>query len=177
MVKFADSKAFHQGISFGVVSSAMTVLGVSLGMWASGGRIEVLIASIIGLSISNSMADAFSIYMANTATKDGAIAVQSALVTLCIEFLLPFIFVLPVLFLKLGQAILVNIIIGVVLVAYMGYYVSTLNNLDKDATVKRIVEYTGVLAVILICTMLSGKFTSTIQPALKRINAKFTAMY
>ena len=49
------SKAFKQGISFGVVSSTMTVLGVSLGTWASGGKIAALIATILGLSISNSL--------------------------------------------------------------------------------------------------------------------------
>ena len=57
------TKAFRQGISFGVVSSAMTVLGISLGMWSSAGKLRAIVASIIGLSISNSLADAFSMYM------------------------------------------------------------------------------------------------------------------
>ena len=55
-----QSKAFRQGISFGLVSSAMTVLGISFGVWSSGQDLQAIIASIIGLSISNSLADSFS---------------------------------------------------------------------------------------------------------------------
>ena len=69
-------------IKFGIVSSVMTVFGLSIGIWTSGqGRIETLIASILGLSINNAAADSFSIYMVDQATSNKSIALQSAFVT------------------------------------------------------------------------------------------------
>ena len=169
------SKAFKQGISFGVVSSTMTVLGVSLGTWASGGKIAALIATILGLSISNSFADAFSIYLANTATSDANIALSSALVTGAIELLLPFIFTIPLIFLKLKTAIIVNVILGFLIIAFMGYYVSVLNKLSGDIIIGRIFLYIIVLAGILVTTLYSGKLTLKLQPAIEALNRKFTS--
>lgn len=174
-MSFMNSKAFKQGISFGVVSSTMTVLGVSVGMWTSGGHISSLIASILGLSISNSLADAFSIYMANTATDDANIALSSALVTGTIEFILPFLFILPLIFCKLKTAILINIIFGFLLVGSMGYYVSILNNLDTDMTIKRIGTYLIVLIGILGLTSITGILSKMATPYIKQLNNKFTA--
>ncbi len=160
-----NSKAFKQGISFGVVSSAMTVLGLSIGMWSSGGKIETLMIGILGLSISNALADAFSMYMANTATKNTNIAFTSALITGAIEFILPFLFTIPLIFLKLKTAVYVNIILGFLLVGGMGYYVSLLNNLTTYMTIRQISFYVLVLTSILIATSLSGKLISNIPYA------------
>ena len=169
-----NSKAFKQGISFGVVSSTMTVLGVSIGMWTSGGQISSLIVSILGLSISNSLADAFSIYMANTATDNTNIALSSALVTGTIEFTLPFLFILPLIFFKLKTAILINIIFGLLLVGTMGYYVSILNKLDTNMMIKQIGIYLLVLIGILGLTSLTGKLSKRMTPYIKQLNDKFT---
>lgn len=169
-----SSKAFKQGVSFGVVSSVMTVLGLSVGIWTSGGQIETLIASMLGLSLSNALADAFSIYMANLATKENSMALQSALITGIIEFGLPFIFVIPILFLQLTKAIIVNIIMGFILVSYMGYYVSKLNNLDRNTIIKRIFLYGGILTIILVSTTISGYITKKLEPGIKKINSAFT---
>ena len=173
-MSFFDSKAFKQGISFGIVSSVMTVLGLTMGIWASGGKIETLIASILGLSLSNAFADAFSLYIANLATNEVSMALVSAVVTGCVEFGLPFIFILPILFLKLNIAIIVNIIIGFILVAYMGYYVSKLNRLDRKTIIKRVLLYSGILVLILISTSISGKITEKIEPTIKKINTQFS---
>ena len=68
-VDLFQTKAFRQGISFGVVSSAMTVLGISLGVWSLLAKhLRAIVSSVVGLSISNSLADAFSMYMSDTAT-------------------------------------------------------------------------------------------------------------
>jgi hypothetical protein len=173
-MSFFNSKAFKQGISFGIVSSTMTVLGVSIGMWTSGGKIDTLIASILGLSISNSFADSFSMYMANTAIKNSNIALTSSLVTGGIEFLLPFLFTIPLIFLKLETAIYTNIILGFLLVGGMGYYVSVLNNLSSYMTIRQIIFYLLVLAGILISTSLSGKLIAKIKPDITNLNNRIT---
>ena len=109
-----NSSAFKQGMTFGIISSTMTVLGLTIGIWTSGGNIEILIASILGLSISNAFADSFSMYMSNKATNNHGEALTTAIITGLIEFLLPIIFTISLLFLKLNEAIEFNIIMGIV---------------------------------------------------------------
>lgn len=168
-----NSKAFKQGISFGIVSSAMTVLGLVIGMWASGGKVPVLIASILGLSISNSFADAFSLYIANSATKNNEIALTSALVTGIIEFILPIIFTIPFIILPLNTAIYVNIILGFLLVGGMGYYISLLEHLNTEQTIKKIVTYVIVLIAILVSTSISGNYMPQLQSFVSKLNKQF----
>lgn len=169
-----NSKAFKQGMSFGIISSTMTVLGVSIGMWTSGGDISSLISSILGLAISNAFADAFSIYMANVATANSNIALSSALITGMVEFILPFFFAIPLIFFKLKTAIIINIIMGLILVGIMGYYISILNKLNKFMTFKQIGIYLTTLIFILSLTSLTGKLSKRITPDIKNINNKFT---
>ena len=155
------TKAFRQGISFGVVSSAMTVLGISLGVWSSAGKLRAIVASIIGLSISNSLADAFSIYMSDTATDNSGHPLVSAGVTAAVEFIFPFLFLLPFLTLKLKTAVIVNAIIGIVLVAATGLYVARLNKHSTSQTVKDISLYIGITLAIMALTFVGGKLVNT----------------
>ena len=169
-----DSPAFRQGLSFAVVSSSMTVIGLSAGIWLSGGRIETMLAAIIGLAVSNSFADAFSIYMANLATGDVEMALTSALVTGTIELILPFLFILPLLFLDVKRAVLVNIVFGACLVAGMGYYVALLNHLDHIKMLQRVGIYVAVFIITILSAGFSGKFTRLLAPYVKRINRAST---
>ena len=155
--KLMKSNAFKQGISFGVVSSAMTVLGMSFGMWSSQGTIRNIIASIIGLSISNSLADGFSMYMANVARGDSKMqALQSASVTAVVEGLLPFFFLLPFFYMKTKSAIILNALVGVSLVAITGLYVSRLTKDDEKETIDNSLLYILVTLGIMACTYFGG---------------------
>lgn len=151
-----QTKAFRQGLSFGVVSSAMTVLGISLGVWSSAGKLRAIVASIIGLSISNSLADAFSIYMSDTATGDSKNALISAGVTAGIEFVLPFLFLLPFLTMKLKNAVILNAIVGVLLVATTGIYVAKLNNRTGEKMIEDVGLYVAITGVIMALTYVGG---------------------
>jgi hypothetical protein len=166
MTNFFEGRAFRQGLSFGIVSSAMTVLGISLGMWSSNQGIKAIIASIIGLSISNALADGFSMYMSNKAiqkdTHDKNIAFKSAATTSFVEFILPFIFLLPFLLYKQKTAILLNTILGVILVGGMGIYVSKLNHRSDEETVMDTATYISITFLIMGLTYLSGLITKYI---------------
>lgn len=169
-----DYKALKQGLSFGIISSTMTVLGLVIAMWSSGGKVPILIASILGLSISNSFADAFSIYIANSATKDNKIALTSALVTGSIEFILPIIFTIPLIFLPLKTGIYINILLGFILVSSMGYYISILDKLTIEKTIEKILIYIVVLMAILLSTMYSGKYMHVLQAYVTKLNKYYT---
>jgi putative Mn2+ efflux pump MntP len=174
ILSIINSNAFKQGITFGIISSTMTVLGLTVGIWTSGGEIEILIASILGLSISNALADSFSMYMSNKATKNHNKALTTAIITGLVEFLLPVIFTISLLFFKLNEAIKFNIIIGILLISCMGYYVSKLNKEPFNLIIKRTFIYISILFIILVTTSLTGKLTNYLKPFIKKFNSEFT---
>jgi hypothetical protein len=151
-----QSKAFRQGISFSVVSSAMSVLGISLGVWSSSGNLKSIIGSIIGLSISNSLADAFSMYMSDKASGQKKNADVSSIVTATIEFVFPFIFLIPFLVFKLKTAVIINSIIGILLVGSMGFYLSVINKTNQKQTIEDIGLYILITIIIMTLTYYGG---------------------
>jgi len=162
-VDIFQTKAFRQGISFGVVSSAMTVLGISLGVWSSGEHLRAIVSSVVGLSISNSLADAFSMYMSDTATGQSKNAMTSAIVTAIIESILPFLFLIPFLTMKLKNAVIVNAIIGIILVAITGVYVSTkLNKVSDKKMVENVSLYVAITCLIMGLTYTAGMIINKI---------------
>jgi len=162
--KLFESKAFRQGISFGVVSSAMTVLGMSFGMWSSSGSLRAIIASIVGLSISNSLADGFSMYMANIARGDAKLeALKSSSVTAVVEMIFPFLFLVPFFIFKMKAAIMFNAVIGMAMVALTGFYVSLLTKDTEKETLENLVLYLAVTMAIMACTYVGGKITAKIM--------------
>jgi len=161
--KLVESKAFRQGISFGVVSSAMTVLGMSFGMWSSASTLRNIIASIVGLSISNSLADGFSMYMANIARGDSKTqSIKSSSVTAVVEMIFPLVFLVPFFIFKEKTAIIFNAAIGMAMVALTGLYVSHLTKDTEKETLENLVLYLAVTMAIMACTYVGGKITAKI---------------
>lgn len=159
--KLVESKSFKKGVSFGIVSSAMTVLGMSMGMWSSSGTLRAIIASIIGLSISNSLADGFSMYMSGIASGDSKTqALTTAAITASIEFVLPFIFMAPFVIASQKSAIIFNAILGFVMVGATGWYVSSLNKETHKQKIDSLIEYVLITLAILVSTYYGGRITT-----------------
>jgi len=134
----------------------MTVLGISLGVWSSGENLRAIISSVVGLSISNSLADAFSMYMSDTASGQSKSALTSASITAIIEFILPFIFLIPFLTMTLKNAIIVNVVMGIFLVAITGIYVSKLHNISDEKMIENVSIYISITVLIMILTYTAG---------------------
>ena len=159
--KLVESRSFKKGVSFGIVSSAMTVLGMSMGMWSSSGTLRAIIASIIGLSISNSLADGFSMYMSGIASGDSKTqALTTAGITASIEFVLPFLFMAPFIIASQKSAIIFNAILGFIMVGATGWYVSSLNKETHRQKIDSLIEYFVITIAILVSTYYGGRITT-----------------
>ena len=161
--KLLASKGFAQGVSFGIVSSVMTVLGLCFSVWMTGGSLKLIVSSLLGLTISNSLADGFSMYMANKASGDSEIALQSALMTGFIEFMVPFVFMGPLFALKKKVAIPLNIVIGLIMIGLVGYGI-TKAGAPAHAIAEKIFLYMIILFAILGLSALNGKLVNYLSP-------------
>ena len=141
----------------------MTVLGLCFSVWIAGGSLKLIISSLLGLTISNSLADGFSMYMANKASGDGSIALQSALVTGLIEVMVPFVFIGPLFVFKKETAILLNIAIGIVMIALVGYGITKARE-PIHFIAEKIFLYIIILFAILGLSALNGKLVNYLSP-------------
>jgi VIT1/CCC1 family predicted Fe2+/Mn2+ transporter len=80
----------------------------------------------------------------------------SAIVTAIIESILPFLFLIPFLTMKLKNAVIVNAIIGIILVAITGVYVSKLNNVSDKKMVENVSLYVAITCLIMALTYTAG---------------------
>ena len=161
--KLLASKGFAQGVSFGIVSSVMTVLGLCFSVWITGGSLKLIVSSLLGLTISNSLADAFSMYMANKASGDKDIALLSAVVTGLIEFIVPFVFLGPLFMFKKNFAVPLNIVVGLVMISLVGYGITKAGE-PADAIAEKIFLYMIVLLAILGLSAANGKLVNYLSP-------------
>lgn len=153
-------KAFRQGVSFGIISSAMTALGISLSQWSSNGQFKAIVASIIGLSISNSLADAFSIYMSDRANGKDQEGLLSGSIVAVIEFIAPYLFLAPFLVFSKTTAVMVNALLGVALVGVTGFNIAREQGRSDKQIAEDLVLYIGVTLAIMIATYYAGKMAS-----------------
>lgn len=158
---------FKQGLTFGVISSIISVLGLIISFWIIGEKIEVLIVTLIAVSISNVFSDAFSIYISNKTIQKNDIAIISASLIIFVKIFLPFIFVLSLYFLNIKKALAVNIILGFVLIILIAIYISKINNDTSIVAFKRILSYFLIIYIILffitICNLILYNFKSNFK--------------
>ena len=154
------SKAFRQGTSFGIISSAMTALGISLSEWSSNGQLKAIVSSIIGLSISNALADGFSLYMSDRATGHERRGFVSGSIVSVIEFIFPYLFLVPFLLFSRTTAIVINAVLGVVLVSATGLAIAKTQGRTDKQIVEDQILYIGATLVIMVLTYIGGKVAS-----------------
>jgi len=87
----------------------------------------------------------------------------SSIVTASVEFLFPFLFLIPFLVFKLNTAVIINAIIGIILVATTGYYVSSINKRSEKQTLEDISLYIFITLVIMFLTYLGGLLVKTLM--------------
>jgi VIT1/CCC1 family predicted Fe2+/Mn2+ transporter len=100
--------------------------------------------------------------MSDTATGQSKNAMTSAIVTAIIESILPFLFLIPFLTMKLKNAVIVNAIIGIILVAITGVYVSKLNKVSDKKMVENVSLYVAITCLIMGLTYTAGMIINKI---------------
>jgi uncharacterized protein YacL len=157
------SKAFRQGASFGIISSAMTALGISLSEWSSNCQLKAIISSIIGLSISNALADGFSLYMSDRANGHDRRGLVSGGIVAIIEFIFPYMFLVPFTMFSKRVAVAVNAVLGIILVSVTGFAIGKTQDRTNEQLIEDQFLYIGATVVIMCLTYIGGKLASRVS--------------
>lgn len=122
----AASESFRSGISFGLTSGVLTTLGLIVGLHAGTHSKAVVAGAIITIAIADALSDALGIHVHEESEGVHTTAqVWSATAgTLVAKFVMAATFLVPVLTLDLGAAIIASLAWGGLVLAVFSYRVA-----------------------------------------------------
>lgn len=148
-------RAVKTGVSFGLSSVVLTVLGSVVGINASTSSRLAVIGAIAMIAIADAVSDSLAIHISEESDENNSDEQvwTSTFATLITKFIIAITFVVPVIFLTLNQAILVDIIWGFILITGISYYIA---KEQKKTAWKVIGEHVGIGILIVVVTNFVG---------------------
>lgn len=152
--------SIKKGFGFGLTSGIITTLGLIVGLNSGTHSEKIVIGGILIIAIADAFSDAFGIHISEEATnkKDKQIW-ESTISTFFFKLIFALSFAIPILFLELNTAIVVNIFWGIFLLT--GFSLHIAKKQKKDFK-KVVIEHLVIAVVVIIATHFIGKFISKV---------------
>lgn len=154
-------EALRTGFSFGLTSAVITTLGLMVGLESSSGSRGIVIGGILTIAIADSFSDALGIHVSEESeNRHSAREVWvSTVVTLFSKFLFAMTFMVPVLFLELGKAVVASVIWGLFVLGVLSYRIAAGQGRGRMGTVA---EHISIAIIVIIATHFAGKWIASI---------------
>jgi len=123
--------AIKKGLSFGLSSAIITVMGIIVGTHSATDLKHAIIAAIIIVASADSLSDLFGVHFSEKAAKDttNSEAWLSAFVTFLTKLIFGLTFLIPIFaFVNLHTAIIADLIYGMSVLAIYVYFVAKSRN-------------------------------------------------
>ncbi|MCD6576137.1 MAG: hypothetical protein J7K73_03180 [Nanoarchaeota archaeon] len=148
-----------EGASFGITSGVITILGVLIGLAATGNKIFTEIGIII-VGIADALSDAAGMYVSEESeyVHTGKEVLKTAFFTFVGKILTLIVLIIPLAILDLFPAVLVSLVIGVVIMVRLGYVVAKGNK--KLKTWRTIAKYVSLVLVVSFVSYFIGYFAN-----------------
>jgi VIT1/CCC1 family predicted Fe2+/Mn2+ transporter len=145
-----------QGLTYGIMDGVLTCLGVIMGLSAAGNKFFLLLA-VLSVGLADALADSAAFHVAQETEKHhGKREVRKATVLTFVGVFGGFLLLgIPILFLELSGAIIVSGIMGMVILAGLGYAVARIN--PKFEKKHQMIEYLVMGIVVIAATYFVGR--------------------
>ena len=143
--------ALKTGISFGLTSAVITTLGLMTGLHSGTGSKNIILGGILTIAIADAFSDALGIHVAEE-SKNSHTTRQiwgATLATFVTKFFFSLTFVIPVLFLPLSTAMVVNLIWGFSALAALSFFMA---KSQGEAPWKIVGEHLLIAAIVIVIT-------------------------
>lgn len=146
--------ALLSGTGFGLTSGVLTTLGLIVGLHSGTDSRSAVVAGITTIAVADALSDALGIHVSQEST--GAAersAWVAAAMTFAAKLAVALTFLVPVLTLALGPAVIVSVAWGLVLLTVFSVYVAHINGTKPTEAV---LQHLSVAAVILVASLAVG---------------------
>jgi VIT1/CCC1 family predicted Fe2+/Mn2+ transporter len=155
------SISIRKGLSFGLTSGVITTLGMIVGVNASTSSRLAVIAAIVAIAIADAFSDSVAMHVSEESegihTKKDIW--EATLTTFLTKFILALTFVIPIWFLPLDIAVVVDIVWGLSIMTTFNILLAQ----SQEENVPRVVsEHLVIAIIVVVITYIVGSFLSTI---------------
>lgn len=154
MIKLKNT--IKKGLNFGLTSGAITTLGLITGLDSTTGSKFVVISGVITIAIADAFSDALGAHISEESTNNNKKDVWEVTIsTFLTKFLFALSFLLPMIFLKEGIAIICSILWGIFVIVLLSYRLAKDNN---EKPVRIIFEHLLMALIVIFSTNFIGHF-------------------
>jgi VIT1/CCC1 family predicted Fe2+/Mn2+ transporter len=116
-------ESLKTGISFGLTSGIITTLGLMVGLHAGTNSKMVVIGGIFTIAIADAFSDALGIHVSEESENRHSSKEiwESTISTFLSKFVFAIMFILPVIFFELTNAIIISIVTGLVILSIISF--------------------------------------------------------
>ncbi|MFC1651710.1 hypothetical protein ACFL24_00945 [Patescibacteria group bacterium] len=150
-----NKKSLFAGASFGLTSGVITTLGILVGVGTITNSMEAVLAGIISVAIADSLSDAMGMHLAKEA-EGGSHSNEIwsiTFATFATKFLFTIIFILPIIFFDLKEAMVIGIASGFILLSLLSLVITRIN---KQKPLKPILEHNLTALLVITLTYVVG---------------------
>lgn len=149
-------------VSFAITSSITSVLGVLVGLSAATSQKLPVVAGILAVAVSDSLADAFGIHSEREAQLDASSKkiLVSTIFAFLIKLLATAVFVIPIFMLDLTSGVILDILIGFLLIFIIGFVLGKRRHQDpwKSAAL-----HIGFALIVVLITFSVGLWVKNLK--------------
>jgi len=157
------NKQIKKGFGFGLISGVITTLGMMVGLQAGTNSRLVVLGAILSIAVADAFSDSLGVHISEEAenqhnTKE---VWQATIYTFISKFIFALTFLVPVLLLPLGWAIIASVVWGLLLIAVFSYFIGKNGAEKKPWPV--MLEHLFIAIVVIFITHLVGDFISKLS--------------
>ncbi len=155
------SLSIKKGLSFGLTSGVITTLGMVVGVNASTSSRLAVIAGIVAIAIADAFSDAVAMHVSEESEGGHSRrqVMEATIATFLAKFIFAMTFVLPIWFLPLDVAVLIDLFWGLSIMTVFNFLLA---RSQDESVIRVILEHLAIAIVVVIITYFVGLFLSTI---------------
>jgi vacuolar iron transporter family protein len=148
-------QTFKTGLCFGTTTGIITTLGLMVGVESGTNSAIAVIGAVLTIAIADAFSDALGIHISQESEKrkSNKQVWEATLSTFLTKALIGVTFIIPILFLRLSQAIVVSTIWGMAILSVLSLYIARSN---RAKILPVIAEHVGIASVVVVITHYLG---------------------
>lgn len=152
---FFKSDGARTGLFFGATSGVITTLGLMTGLNAGTKSITAVLGGILVIAFADAMSDALGIHLAEEAkpNTDHAHVWAATISTFVTKFVFALSFVVPLLLLPLGPAVIASIAWGMLVIVVLSYFLARAQGKSPWYI---ILEHLGIAILVVVLSHFIG---------------------
>jgi len=159
MMDFFKGEGARTGLFFGATSGVITTIGLITGLNAGTQSVTAVLGGILVIAVADAMSDALGIHLAEEADPDmnHEQVWQATIMTFLTKFVFALSFVVPLLLLPLGAAVIASIIWGLCVIITLSYFLARSR---KESPWLIILEHSGIALLVVVLSHLIGSWVA-----------------